>query len=144
MSPTLWYSVSPTLIVIHGKAIEGLKSLYCNYGHLRSGFPSKFQLSIQYFITSWWQEKPWYLVNGWTHPSCMTIFHKNCHLKSTIVVGGVGQTLNHPLQTMGRGGGNLPRQFLPPPEKFLNPTENMSPAPPNFKKNIALAFLKVS
>jgi hypothetical protein len=43
------------------------------------------------------------------------------------------------------GRGSLPVKILPPPETFLNPTDQKwLLAPPNYEKNIALAFLKAA
>ena len=49
----------------------------------------------------------------------------------------VGQTLRPPYELWGvsdPGGGSPPAKFLPPPEIFLNPTENCCPPRPTSKK----------
>ena len=57
------------------------------------------------------------------------------------------QTLILPLRTMGgvrSGRGQPSRDIFAPARDFFEPDRKLLPAPPNFKKNIALAFLKAA
>ena len=53
----------------------------CNYCHLPSDFPFKFNHPWQYFITSCWQKKVEFY-SSIIHDNICSLIHKQCHPKS--------------------------------------------------------------